>query len=111
MRLQAFHDDQRLLLIKMQDFGHAARIPRFLTDQCMIFEEGPLERQRPAVTDQAHVRKRLLDNHAAGIAFHNKDQVEVAVADFPHRPGIHIAADGLFHDVEITQPLAQALWR
>jgi hypothetical protein len=61
--LQEFHDDQRLTLVEMVE--PPARGPDLgpgLPGQGVVFEEGALERERPAFAHKAYVRQRLLDD-------------------------------------------------
>ena len=63
-RRQILHDDQRLAFIEMIDRRHRAGRARLLPGQRVIFEEGALQRQRPAVADQADIGQGLLDDGA-----------------------------------------------
>ena len=62
-------------------------------DQRLVLEERTVERQRPALAHQAHVWQRLLHAKPAGRAAHEKDEVQIAVADLVHSPGRGIAAE------------------
>src|SRR5690606_18394938 len=107
MRREKLHDDQRLLLVEMEDLRHLPRRAGGLTRQRVIFEEGALERQRPAFADKADVRQRLLDDHAALGAVNDEYQVEIAVADFTDAPSGRIASETGPQCAQPTQPRAE----
>ena len=46
-----------------------------------MLEPGPLEIERPALADQAHIGQRLLDAQVAGGPLDDEHEVQVAVAD------------------------------
>ncbi len=83
---QILHDDQRLAFVEMIDRRHRARRSRLLPGQRVVFEEGALQRQRPAVADQADIGQGLLDDGSSRGAFDDEDQVEIAVADLADLP-------------------------
>ena len=86
VRRQILHDDQRLAFVEMIDRRHRARRARLLPGQRVVFEEGALQRQRPAVADEPHIGQRLLDDGGALVALDDEDQVQIAVADLAHLP-------------------------
>jgi hypothetical protein len=45
-----------------------------------------IEWKGPALSDQAHIRQRLLDDHAGRAGGDDEDEVEIAVADLADRP-------------------------
>jgi hypothetical protein len=110
MGAQAFHDDQRLILVEMQYLR--GPLPGS-TASCRISawysKEGALERQRPAVTDKAHIGQRLLDDHRSRAALDDEDEVEVAVAHLGHVPKLRRAADGRGDGRQPGQPCRQGL--
>ena len=107
MRREEFHDDDRLARIEMENLRHHSGIALSLSGQGMIFEEGALQRQGPAIAHEADIGQRLLDDHGALGAFDDEDQIEIAVADFAHFPGLRISADPVLHGGKAAQPCRQ----
>ncbi len=108
---QELHDDERLGLVEMQDLRHHAGRPRLLPGQRVVFEEGALERQRPAVADEPHIGQRLLDHDRARRTLDDEDEVEVAVADLAHLPGRAVGADRGGKRADTAEPDRQGLDR
>lgn len=107
MRRQKLHDDQRLLLVEMEDLRHLAGRARSLARQRVVFEEGALKRQRPALADKAHIGQGLLDDQAAFVAVDDEHQVEVAIADLADAPCGRIVSETGAQRLQPTQPRAQ----
>ncbi|MNU03840.1 hypothetical protein D3C72_2480160 [compost metagenome] len=59
----------------------------------MVFEERPLQGQRPALADEPDIGKRLLDDRSPLVAGDDEDEIEIAVADLLDLPAAMIAAD------------------
>ena len=107
MGREEFHDDDRLARIEMENLRHHSGIALSLSRQGMILEEGALQRQGPAIAHEADIGQRLLDDHGALGAFDDEDQIEIAVADFAHFPGLRISADPVLQRGKAAQPCGQ----
>ena len=90
---QVLHDDERLDGVEMENLRGTAGVARFLTHKRVILKERTLERQRPAIADEAHIGQGLLDDGRTAIAFDDEDEVEIAIADFAHFPMVAIVPD------------------
>lgn len=97
------HYDERLVFVEMHEARYNARIAGLLPDESMVLEKGAVQGQRPTFADQTHLGKGLLHDHRTNRAFDDKDQVEVAVADFLHAPSSRCAAYGTGDGVETSQ--------
>jgi len=107
MRGEIFHDDQRLRFVEVIDLGHRARITLGLADERVILEKGALQRQRPGIAHEAHIGKRLLHDHRAPGAFHDEDEVEVAVPHLADIPLAGVGPEPFGHGAHMAQPLGQ----
>ena len=84
--IKKLHHDQSLVFVKIQNFGNRSGVAFGLSDQRVILEIRPVEWQRPAFTYQANIRKRLFDNRRTLRTPHQKNKIEVAVANLLHLP-------------------------
>ena len=80
-RRHELHDDQRLVAVEVVDLGDRSGARGAPGGQRVVLEPRALQRQRPAVADQADVGQRLLGDELAARAGEDEHEVEVAVAD------------------------------
>ena len=93
--LQQLHDYGRLARCEMIDFRHQAPHHMGLCQQRLVLEMRAIQRQRPAFANQPHIGQCLFDANPASWSLDDKDEVEVAVADFAHGPSVRRTAEHL----------------